>query len=128
MFVDEGDRVVLRGELGDNVVLDVTWSETPGIAEFSAQFDIDAHEYLADDDTYQGVNVLRIITRKSDGAKFGFKYWVPGNEGWDTIYEPNGEECGIEYEFDANYEVVGGEAYVFLPVKPATIPTYAFTE
>ena len=124
---NEPDRVILRGELGSSVICDVTWSETPHIAEFEDLFKIDPTDYPVDGDYYQGLTLWRIIARKSDGRKFGFKYWdSPGNDGMETDYPDNGEEHGIEYEFDDDDEIVGGEAYVFLPVVESAIPTFRF--
>lgn len=125
---NEPDRVILRGELGAEVVLDVTWSETEGIDDFNELFEIDSEDYPVDIDYYQGIHSWRIITRKSDDRKFGFIFWhSPGNDGMDSNYESNGEDHGIVYEYDDDFEVIGGEAWVFLPVEPSTLPTYKFT-
>lgn len=126
-IVNEPDRVILRGDLGSAVVMDVTWSETENIEEFKSLFDIDKSDYPVGGDYYQGLDLWRIITRKSDGRKFGFVYWdSPGNDGMEADYSHNGEQHGIEYEYDDDFEIIGGEAYVFLPVVPSSIPTFKF--
>lgn len=126
-ITNETDRVILRGAIGSEVVMDVTWSETPNIEEFEALFEIDATDYPVDGNYYQGLSLWRIITRKSDGRKFGFIFWdSPGNDGMEADHSANGEEHGIEYEFDDEFEVIGGEAYVFLPVVPHSLPTFRF--
>lgn len=128
-IVNETDRVILRGGLGEAVVMDVTWSETPNIEQFQELFATDSTDYPVDGDYYQGLTLWRIITRLSDGRKFGFKFWdSPGNDGMEADHSANGEEHGIEYEYDEDndYEIIGGAAYVFLPVVPSTIPTFKF--
>lgn len=129
MIINEPDRVILRGELGSSVVMDVTWSQTPRIEEFKDLFELDSTDYPVDGDYYQGLSLWRIITRKPDGRKFGFKYWdSPGNDGMEADYSSNGEEHGIEYAYDDNWEVIGGEAWVFLPVVEDSIPTFRFAD
>lgn len=129
MFVDEGDRVVLRGELGADVVYNVAWDGTeewegtPGWRQFQQVFELDDNEYPVPSDEYCTPDLLRIITRKTDGTKFGYRFQGGDRE---TDAESNGEELGFVYEFDDDDEVVGGEAWVFLPVKPASIPTFEF--
>ncbi|MCG7607160.1 hypothetical protein [Mycobacterium sp. CnD-18-1] len=128
-IVNEPDRVILRGELGEAVVMDVTWDETPNIKQYDELFDTDRTDYPVGGDYYQGLNLWRVITRKSDGRKFGFIYWdSPGNDGMEADYSSNGEDHGIVYEYDDDYEIIGGEEYVFLPVVPSSIPTFKFED
>lgn len=129
LIINEPDRVILRGELGEEAVFGIVYSLTEGYEEFSRLFDLDNKDYPVDGDYYQGLELWRIITRKSDGRQFGFKYWdSPGNDNYETQVESNGEANGIEYEYTEDCEVIGGEAYVFLPVKPVGLPTFAFEE
>lgn len=117
---DQGTRVVLRGELGDDVVHDVAWSETPGIEDFNRLFELDKTDYLGDpDDTfYQVINFTRIIRRRSDGALFGYSFTAsPGNDGMEGDDDQDVEALGIDVEYDDDYEFIGGRPYVFQPVE-----------
>ena len=126
-IISEPDRVILRGELGAEVVLDVAWEQTPNYQQFDELFTVESIDYAVDGNYYQGLKLWRIITRKSDGRKFGFQYWdSPGNDGMEADYTSNGEDHGIVYEYDDDFEVIGGEAYVFQAVVPSSIPTFKF--
>lgn len=120
LIEDQGSRIILRGNLGESVILDVLMGE-PGADEFRELFDLDPEDYIGDptDSFYQVITFTRIITRKSDGAKFGFSYTAaPGHDHMETSYEQDLEELGIELEYDGSYELIGEWPYVFLPVEP----------
>jgi len=130
LIEDQGDRVILRGDLGEAVMLDITCSETDGIDAFNELFELDSADYLGDptDSFYQVITFTRIIRRRSDGKKFGYTYWSsPGNDSMETTYEQDLEALGIEVEHDDDWNPIGGLPYVFLPVEPFTRIGYAVT-
>lgn len=125
MTVEE-NRVILRGELATDVIHDIAWTETPGYEEFQEQFEIVSGHHLGnpDEDYYQGVTWTALIRRKRDKRLFGFAYWEPVAKNAESLVEPNGEEHRIDVEYDEDYSVVGGQVYVFAPVKQFTISGY----
>jgi len=117
---DLGDRVVIRGDLGGDVVWGLLWDGTENIQQFHALFTIDDTDYLGDpkESFYQGMLFTRVITRKSDGQKFGYSFWYsPGNDVMEGNDEQDWEELGLEIEYDDDYNIVGERPYVFLPVR-----------
>lgn len=121
---DRGEYVILRGELGGDVVHDVAWSETPGIDAFNEWFELDKTDYLGDpnDSFYQVITFTRIIKRRTDGRLFGYQYSKsPGNDGMegddDQDLEALSERLGFDIEWTPDYDYVGGQPYVFLPVE-----------
>ena len=80
---------------------------------------------------YQGIEVMAVIKRKSDGRLFGFQYWTPIAKYSETEIEPNGEEVGLPFEvpdgFDWNNDYYPS-AYVWLPIEPFTITGYKITK
>ena len=133
-FVAEENRVILRGDLAESVLLDVAYSGTPGIEEFREQFEIVKGTHLAKEDYYQGLRVMALIRRRSDGRLFGYEYFDDiSKHGDGTFNEPNGDKHGFDY--DESLETEPGEdgetddmneIYVWLPVQPFTITGYRF--
>lgn len=125
-IVNEPERVILRGELATDVISDVAWSETPSYEQFQELFEIVSGHHLGDpkENYYQGVTWTALIRRKSDGRLFGFAYWAPVAKHGETYYESNAEEHGIETEHDEDYNTIGGDVYVFAPVRRFTITGY----
>jgi hypothetical protein len=126
-IVNEENRVILRGELAAEVIHDICWTETPNYDEFQGLFEIVSGHHLGDpkEDYYQGVTWTALIKRKADGKLFGFSYWKPvAKHNADTYFESNAEEHGIETEYDEDYNPVGGEAFVFMPVREFTVTGY----
>lgn len=123
--VDEGHRVVIYGELGETVINDVLYEFDEGYGGFSEAFEIDSHDYLADEDKYQGLNLTRLIRRKSDGALFGFTYWKDISKHGESSIESNGEDHGIEWEITPGFNWDDWiSVYVFVPVEAFTITGY----
>jgi hypothetical protein len=125
-IVDEENRVILRGELATDVIHDGVWSETPNGPEFLRLFKILSGHHLGnpDEDYYQGVTWTALIRRKRDQKLFGFSYWKPVSKHGEALIEPNGDEHGIEVEYDQDYNPIGGSVYVFAPVREFTIKGY----
>lgn len=124
-LVNEPDRVIMRGEWATEIIYNVTWSETENIAAFETDFEIVDGDHQAGTDYYQGLAFMSLIRRKSDGRLFGYPTWRPLAKHADTgDVDPNGEDHGFEYEFDTDYNVIGGEIYVWLPVETFTITGY----
>jgi hypothetical protein len=129
-IVDEEHRVILRGELATDVIHDVMWSQTEHRAEFEQMYEIVSGHHLGDSEEswYQGVTWTALIRRKRDQRMFGFAYWQPVSKHGEALVEPNGDEHGIEVEYKRSqgheYEAVGGQVYVFSPVREFTITGY----
>lgn len=125
-IVNEENRVILRGELATDVIFDVAWSGTPGYKAFQELFEVVPGHHLGDpkEDYYQGVTWTALIKRRADGRLFGFSYWQPVAKNSEAMVEPNGEDHGIETEYDSDWEPIGGAVYVFEPVKEFTITGY----
>ena len=111
--------LVLRGELGGNVLWDIGYSgDQEGWDSFLEDFEVDSTDYLGDpsDSHYQGTTFTRLIKRRSDGAVFGASYWW--NPGIDSIEgeavgQPDLSAIGVSYDWEADEP----EPVVFVPVK-----------
>ena len=129
-FISEPDRVLIHEGLAEDIIMGIEWTETPGLAEFQQEFDIDQKDYLASEDFYQVVNFTRVIKRKADGRRFGFTYSdAPGNDGIESNYDSNAEANGFDVEWDDEIEDVRtggvpGNLWVFLPVEPVVFIGY----
>ncbi|WP_332645066.1 hypothetical protein [Aeromicrobium sp.] len=131
-LIIEPDRVIMRGEWATEIIFDVAYSETENIKEFQSRFEIVKGDHLADpnESFYQGVEFMALIKRKSDERLFGYPYWRPIAKYADSD-DPadNGEENGIEYEWDDETdEIKGGAAWVWLPVEPFTVTGYKIAD
>lgn len=155
LYANEPDRVILRGDLAaevigggadiattdpDNWHHEVTYAEA---APFLADFDIvePPHgcngAFLENTDFYQGINAMRVISRKADGRLFGYRYWdTAGNDSLDSEPEPNGDEHPGADLPEPDTEAPGFDwdidwppsCFVFLPVEPYTITGYRFPD
>jgi hypothetical protein len=152
LYANEPDRVILRGDLAEDVIwhpdinsdnLDHWYYDAPieAVAAVLADFDIlqPPHgangAFLADTDFYQGVNAMRVLRRKSDGRLFGYKYWdTAGNDSWEPDNSGNGDDHpgtnlpepdtnAPGFDWDRDWPP---QTYVFLPVEPYTITGYRF--
>lgn len=118
--------VVLRGELGQDVVYDIGWTGTPGWDEFTAEFEIDKTDYLgqAGDSFYQGIYFSRRIVRRSDGAEFVGGFWSsPGNDSMESNvtdllgdFEAKGFKVSWDWENEEEMPVI------FTPVRRSSRP------
>lgn len=133
-FISEPDRVLVYEGLAEEVILGISWEETPFIRGFLAEFKIDSHDYLVSDDFYQGTEFTRVITRRSDGRKFGFTYWdSPGNDRFEAQFESNAEDQGFTVQWDDELDDVTiggvpGSFWVFLPAEPVYIRGFQIVE
>ena len=133
-FVAEENRVILRGELATDVLFAVAYGGTPGFDEFNELFEIVKGTRLAKEDYYQGITVMALIRRRSDGRLFGYERFDDiSKHSKNSFHEANGDEHGFQYdealevETDADGETDDmNEVYVWLPVQPFTITGYRF--
>lgn len=111
--------IVLRGELGGNVLWDVGYSgDQEGWDSFLEDFEVDPTDYLGDpeDSHYQGTTFTRLVRRKADGAVFGASYWY--NPGIDSIEgsavgQPDLSAIGVPWDWENDEP----EPVVFVPVQ-----------
>lgn len=120
----EDDRVIMRGDWAEEVIHDVTFSLTENIDEFNGLFEIVKGDHVANEDYYQGMSMVALIRRRSDGRLFGYEYWQGGGEYGESLVETNGEDHGLGVDYadcwsEEEYEAAGqDEAYVWLPAEP----------
>ena len=136
--VVEEDRVILYDDLATAVIYDQL--DYSGIdaeaATFLERFEIvkpDRGYFEADpdEDYYQGISVMAIIRRKSDGRLFGYQYWTPIAKYADADIEPNGILHGFEFDPPAGFDWNNDHyphVYVWLPVEPFTITGYKIND
>lgn len=80
--------------------------------ELLNQFDILGREFLVNEDFYYGQTYMFVIQRKSDGAKFGIRYFYGGGKHGESMFQ---EEINDDYE-----------TYSFKPVEPFVIQGYRY--
>ena len=93
--------------------------------------DINGREYemvaqaLADDDFYQGLNMVTVIRRKSDGKEFGYFWWDDISKHGEAYIQPNGDEFGLEgyCEVEDDWDTFVS-FYVWEPVEEYSIKAY----
>lgn len=126
-IVNEPDRVILKGDLAEAVMLkmmEYSWEVTEEDKNaFNTLFTLDETDYLGDsqDDFYQVVTFTRVIRRNSDNKLFGCTYSdSPGNTSYELSYEQDLDKYGVTVEWDENGNAVEGFPVVFLPVKEFT--------
>jgi hypothetical protein len=126
-IVDESDRVVLRGELATDVIHGLFFAnDVQQWPEFKALFEL-AGTHLGDSEESweQGVTWTALIRRKRDRKLFGFRYWEPVCAHHDDAeVESNGDDHGVQTEYTGDGEAIGGDAYVFFPVRKFEITGY----
>ena len=82
---------------------------------------------LEDDDFYQGLNMVTVIRRKSDGKLFGYSWWNDISKHGEPYIQSNGDEFGIEFDTDDedfDWDNDYPSYYVFEPVEEYSIPAY----
>jgi hypothetical protein len=123
------------GDLGDSVIWDSWWDIDESIKEiFLNTFDILKPAYmsywLADNDFYQGLNVMSVIRRKSDGQLFGFQWWNDISDNGESYIEGNGDEHGYELDDSVADKLTSEEwdalpsIYVWTPVEEWSLKGY----
>lgn len=125
MILKNAEVVAIKDELATDIIYDsLDYAESPkvDVDEFKAAFEVveptrKLWEADPKEDYYQGISVMTVIRRKSDGQLFGYKYWKPIAKHGEDYLEPNGDDHGFDF----------GD-YVFLPVEPFTITGYAHKE
>lgn len=82
-------------------------------------------QFLADDDFYQGLNMVTVIRRRSDGKQFGYFWWNDISKHGESFVEPNGDEYGLEgyCEADGDWNTFVS-FYVWEPVEEYSIKAY----
>lgn len=84
---------------------------------------------LEDDDFYQGLNMITVIRRKSDGKLFGYSWWDDISKHGEPHMESNGDEFGIESDIDTDAPDFDWDDYpsyyVFEPVEEYSITAYS---
>lgn len=125
----EPDRVIFRGELATEVIHGVLWNGSDHVDKFNELFE-DVGQFPGDpgEDYYQGMSFTRVIRRKTDGRLFGFTYWEDISKHGESFVESNADEHGIKVQYDADWEPIGGEPFVFLPVTEFKITGYTTEE
>lgn len=118
-----------REESAEEVILDVRWPNDEPIKDnVGREYDF-VGKFLCDDDFYQGLNMVSVIQRKSDGMKFGYQWWDDISKHGDSFVEANGDEFGLECDTDADdfdWDTDYVSYYVFEPVEPIIITGYGF--
>lgn len=101
--------------------------------EMEPNTDRDGREYemvtqaLEDDDFYQGLNMITVIRRKSDGKLFGYSWWNDISKHGESCMESNGDEFGLECDTDVegfDWDTDYISYYVFEPVEEYSITAY----
>lgn len=106
------------------------------VREIKPNIDTAGREYemvtqcLENTDFYQGLNMVTVIRRKSDGRLFGYSWWDDISKYGEAYIQSNGDEFGLECDttvegFDWDDYV---SYYVFEPVVESSIISYNFVE
>jgi hypothetical protein len=111
------------------VIHGVLWNGSDHVDKFNELFE-DVGQFPGDpgEDYYQGMSFTRVIRRKTDGRLFGFTYWEDISKHGESFVESNADEHGIKVQYDADWEPIGGEPFVFLPVTEFKITGYTTEE
>ncbi|WP_032380995.1 hypothetical protein [Rhodococcoides fascians] len=147
-YIAEPERVILRGTLGQTIAgyrdgdlhRELHWAADDdteqaaldALEQLEAEFKVIGtgsvnKAHLADDDFYRGINCMSVIQRRTDGQYFGFAYWDPATKHDSVELEANGDEHGLEVEWDDDRSQEDWDAlrtYVFTPVYPFVIHGY----
>lgn len=83
--------------------------------------------YLEDDNFYEGLDMITVIQRLSDGKLFGYSWWSDNSKHGESYAESNGDEFGLEddindpdFDFDRDHV----SYFVFEPVEVYSIAAY----
>lgn len=129
-LINEADRVILFGELGTDVLNGYVPNislDAPGADEFIQDFEVDDTFYPVSAHFGRYTERMLIIKRKSDGALFGRAFFDGFNGENDFGQTAADEEIEIDMT-NASEEDWNNYAapYVFLPVRPVSIPGYNY--
>jgi hypothetical protein len=85
--------------------------------------------FLENDDFYQGLCMITVIRRKSDGKLFGYSWWNDISKHGEAYIECNGDEYGLESDVDTDAEDFDWEEdyetyWVFEPVVESSLVIY----
>lgn len=126
----EADRVIMRGPLASSALYADLCDDTEAETQFNEQFEFVKGKckdgFIAEEDYYQGVNIMIVIRRKADGRLFGYQVWSPISKHGEMYEESNGSDHGFEWEDQQQYDDDLQSVYVWLPVEPFSIPGYRF--
>ncbi len=111
----------------DEIILDVrNHNDGPITDRAGREYDY-INAFLEDNDFYQGLNMITVIKRKSDGELFGYSWWDDISKHGESFIQSNGDEFGLEcdtdiegFDWDTDYV----SYYVFEPVEPFSILAY----
>lgn len=126
-FIDEGDKIIIFDEPATNLIHFSKWGDTASHEAVDAAFEAVKGTHIAEQDYYQGLRVMCVIRRKSDGRLFGFQFFDDISKHGETHFEENGDEHGYEFDYPDDWNWDADEApsvYVFLPVEAYTITGY----
>jgi hypothetical protein len=127
-FINEPDRVILFGELGTDVLNEYVPNislEAPGAQNFIKEFEVDDTFYPVGATFGRYTERMLIIKRKSDGALFGRAFFDGFNGENDFGSTDADEEIEVDMSnaSEEDWDTYAAP-YVFLPVRPISIPGY----
>ena len=80
----------------EEVILDVVSPQQDAIVDHvGREYDF-VGQFLADDDFYQGLNMVTVIRRRGDGKQFGYFWWDDISKHGESFVKSNGDEFGLE--------------------------------
>lgn len=123
VFESKGDD----NESIDEIILDVVGYGAGPITDRDGRTYTYVDRFLEDDDFYQGLNMITVIKRDTDGELFGYSWWHDISKHGDSYIEPNGYEFGLECDTDAedfDWDNDYVSYYVWEPVVPYFITAF----
>lgn len=109
------------------VILDLRFpSDSPIVDRDGREYDF-VGKYLENEDSYQGLNMITVIKRKSDDKLFGYSWWDDISKHGSSYVESNGDEFGLECDTDADgfdWDTDYISYYVWQPVEAYYITAY----
>lgn len=111
----------------NEIILDVRDYDAGPIIDRAGRTYTYVDQYLENDDFYQGLNMITVISRDSDGKLFGYSWWDDISKYGESFIESNGDEYGLECDtsaddFDWDKDYIS--YYVFEPVEEYPIKAY----
>lgn len=137
-FINEEDRIVVYDHFAEAVVYNNLEEDEDESDEYNESIKafIAMYEVLSNGQSYycqfmteqnpdfgEGMTVMSVIRRKSDGRLFGFSHWANG--GYSSM-EPNGDDHDLEDVEDD--DTCASSIYVWAPVEPFVITGYSFRD
>lgn len=112
--------------VGDHDRFELIYELVPNTDSQGREYEM-VTQALADTDFYQGLNMVTVIRRLSDGKLFGYFWFDDISKHGESYVESNGEDFGLKGyddsgDFDWDNEYVS--YYVFEPVEPFDIQGY----